>query len=293
MATYGDMYLDARHCLRRANIENADFEARDIACTASRKTAEEFLRDRQLPAPGSVVQKAARMAARRVKGEPLAYILGEWDFYGLTLAITPAVLIPRPDTEVLVDWTAAVVRKTIGEREFRCLDLGCGSGCIGIAMAHLFPNARGVLMDVSPIAVELAKANVKRYNMLNRLFCVPGDMLEQADTRVGKFDMLLSNPPYITHEEMLALDPSVRDYEPQGALYGGEDGLDFYRAILKGWLSLVKDGGFVAFECGYRQAHDVGRLMKAAGIERIRIVEDTAGIQRVVSGFKKVSEGEI
>lgn len=292
MATYGDIYLEVRQKLRKAGIENADFEARDLACTASGKSSEEFLRDRQLPAPAGIVQKAQRMLARRLDGEPLAYVLGEWDFYGMTLSVTPAVLIPRADTEVLIDWTAAIVKKTIGDREFRFLDLGCGSGCIGIALASLFPNARGVLMDVSPNAVELAKANVKRYNMLNRLFCVPGDMLDHADTRVGKFDMILSNPPYITHEEMLKLDSSVRDYEPQGALYGGEDGLDFYRAILKGWLDLLKDGGYIAFECGYQQARDVGHLMKEAGIERIKIVEDTAGIQRVISGFKKVSEGE-
>lgn len=292
MVTFGDIYLNTRQKMKKAGIENADFEARDLVCTASGKSTEEFLRDRQLTVPAATEQKVERMLARRLEGEPLAYVLGEWDFYGLTLSVTPAVLIPRIDTEVLVDWTASVTKQMLGEREFRFLDLGCGSGCIGIALAHIFPNARGVLMDVSPSAVELAKDNVKRYNMLNRLFCVPGDMLERADTRVGKFDMIVSNPPYITHEEMLELDLSVREYEPQGALFGGEDGLEFYRAILSGWLELLKDGGFIAFEVGYRQARDVARLMKAAGIERIKIVEDTAGIARVVSGFKKVSEGE-
>ena len=292
MATFGDIYLDVRQIMKKADIENADFEARDLVCTATNRTAEEFLRDRQLVVPAAFEQKIENMVARRIAGEPLAYVLGEWDFYGLTLSVTPAVLIPRNDTEVLVDWSASVIRELLGEREFRFLDLGCGSGCIGIALAHLFPNARGVLMDVSPSAVDLAKDNVKRYNMLYRLFCVPGDMLEKADVRVGKFDMIISNPPYITREEMLELDASVRDYEPQGALYGGEDGLDFYKAILSGWLELLKDGGFIAFEVGYRQARDVARLMKASGIERIKIVEDTAGIARVVSGFKKVSEGE-
>lgn len=292
MATYGDIYLDARQKMKKANIENADFEARDLVCTATSRTTDEFLRDRQLVAPIAIVQKIDKMVERRISGEPLAYVLGEWDFYGIKLEINPAVLIPRNDTEVLVDWSAAVFKKFIGEREFRFLDLGCGSGCIGIAIAKLFPNARGVLMDVSASAVELAKSNVKKYELLNRLFCVPGDMLDKADSRIGKFDAIISNPPYITHEEMLELDASVRDYEPQGALFGGEDGLDFYRAILSGWLELLKDGGFIAFEVGYKQARDVARLMKAAGIEKIKIVEDTQGIARVVSGFKKVSEGE-
>lgn len=287
MATYGDLYLEARKELKKAGIENADFEARDLACTVSKKTSEEFLRDRQINAPSGIVHKVKSLISRRVAGEPLAYVLGEWDFYGLTLSISPAVLIPRADTEVLVDWTAAVIRERIGDHEFRFLDLGTGSGCIGIALGHTFPNARGVLMDVSSNAVELAKENVKRYNMLNRLFCVPGDVMEHADTRIGKFDVIVSNPPYITRDEMEALDASVRDFEPQGALFGGEDGLEFYRAILSGWLELLKDGGFIAFECGYQQARSLGRLMKASGIEKIKIVEDTAGIQRVVSGFKK------
>ncbi len=290
MATYGDIYLDARRRMKAAGIENADFEARDLVCTAANKRAEVFLRDRQLAAPIAIQQKAERMVDRRIEGEPLAYILGEWDFYGLTLSISSAVLIPRNDTEVLVDWSAAVLKKKFEENEFRFLDLGCGSGCVGIAMAHKFPNARGVLMDVSPGAVELAKENVKRYSMLNRLFCVPGDMLDKADERIGKFDAIISNPPYITEEEMTQLDASVRDFEPRGALCGGEDGLDFYRAILSGWLNLLKDGGFLAFEVGYQQARDVARLMKDAGIEKIKIVEDTQGIARVVSGFKKETE---
>lgn len=290
MATYGDIYLEARRKMRAAGIENADFEARDLVCTAANKRAEVFLRDRQLAAPAAIQQKAERMVERRIEGEPLAYILGEWDFYGLTLSVSPTVLIPRNDTEVLVDWTAAVIRKLLGDNEFRFLDLGCGSGCVGIAMAHNFPNARGVLMDVSQGAVDLAKENVKRYSLLNRLFCVPGDMLDKADERIGKFDVIVSNPPYITEEEMLTLDPSVRDFEPRGALCGGEDGLDFYRAILNGWLKLLKDGGFIAFEVGYQQAREVASLMKDAGITKIKIVEDTQGIARVVSGFKKVSE---
>ncbi|MEG2378024.1 MAG: peptide chain release factor N(5)-glutamine methyltransferase [Clostridia bacterium] len=293
MATYGDIYLEARREFKKLKIENADFEARDLACVATGKTTEEFLRDRQYVAPSGVCHKATSMIARRIAGEPLAYVLGEWDFYGMTLGLSRAVLIPRQDTEVLIDWTAAVIRKTIGEREFRFLDLGTGSGCIGVALGNAFPNSRGVLMDVSPNAVDVAKENVKRYNMLNRLFCVPGDMLEPADTRIGKFDVLVSNPPYITREELAELDAEVREFEPQGALFGGDDGLDFYRAILGGWLDILKDGGFIAFECGYKQARDLGRLMKAAGIEKIKIVEDTEGIQRVVSGFKKDSEVEI
>ena len=290
MATYNDIYLDVRHKLLDAGVAAVELEAREILCGVLGKTKEEFLRDRGLFAPEEVARKVDQLVARRVKGEPLPYLLGEWDFYGETFKVTPDVLIPRTDTEVLVDWAIAVLRQELGQDEFRFLDLCTGCGCIGVSLARAFDKARGVLLDISQAAIDVAQENCKRHKLSDRLLCVPADVCEAPDRRLlGKFDVLLANPPYITREEMAKLDRSVRDFEPYAALFGGNDGLHYYRAILKNWTGLLRDGGFIAFECGYRQAIDLARLMKKSGIQRIKIVEDTAGIQRVVSGWRDAS----
>ena len=285
MATYQDLFLDLRSKLSKANIEAVELNARELIAFAAGKTTEEFVRDRQLFAPAETVKRANDLCDRRVRGEPLAYILGEWDFYGLTLRITPDVLIPRMDTEVLSDWVINILRAGT-DGKFRFLDLCTGSGCIGLSIANAFPNCRGVLLDVSEKAVELAGENAKNLGLNDRLIAVSGDVCKAPDMNfLGSFDVIVSNPPYITRDEMAELDRSVRDFEPQGALFGGNDGLHFYRAIVNDWLKLLKPGGFIAFECGYRQATDVGRLLKNAGCTGIKIVEDTAGIPRVVSAF--------
>lgn len=277
--------MDLRAKLNRANVEAVDFQARQLIGAASGKTTEEFVRDRNLFAPGEIVKKANELCDRRVRGEPLAYILGEWDFYGLTLKITPDVLIPRMDTEVLSDWVINILRRST-DGKFRFLDLCTGSGCIGLSIANAFESCRGVLLDVSEKAVELSAENAKKLGLNDRLISVTGDVCKPPDVSfLGRFDVIVSNPPYITREEMAELDRSVRDFEPQGALFGGNDGLHFYRAIINEWLKLLRPGGFIAFECGYRQAMDLGRLLKAAGYTGIKIVEDTAGIPRVVSAF--------
>ena len=290
MATYQDLYLDTRRTLNAAGVESVDFQARELVRCAAEKSTEEFIRDKGLFAPEEIAAKARNMAERRARGEPLAYILGEWDFYGLTLKVTPDVLIPRMDTEVLVDWAINVLKDEV-KPGFRFLDLCTGSGCIGIAFAKAFPKSRGILLDVSDKALELAAENAKAHGLADRLIPVKGDVCAPADEKLlGKFDAILSNPPYITREEMAELDKSVRDYEPSGALFGGNDGLHFYRAIIRDWLKLLKPGGFIAFECGYLQARDIGRMLKAAGFEKIKIVEDTAGIARVVSAFSPQGE---
>lgn len=298
MATYRDLFLDVRNMLRAAQSEAVEFQARQLVCGGAGKTTEEFVRDANLFVPEEKVKRIMSMAQRRVNGEPLAYILGEWDFYGLRLKITPDVLIPRSDTEVLVDWSINVLKNTV-DGKFRFLDLCTGSGCIGLAVANAFPESRGVLLDVSEQALSIASENAKALGLHNRTVTVAGNVCMAPDkTLLGSFDAIISNPPYITREEMAELDRSVRDYEPQGALFGGNDGLHFYRAILNDWLCLLKPGGFIAFECGYMQAKDLARLMKGAGLKGIKIVEDTAGIARVVSAFapedikENKSEGE-
>ena len=258
-----------------------ELEAYEIIRSVTGKSREEFMRDKYLHASGAVVSAARELAARRVCGEPLAYILGEWDFYGIKLKITSDVLIPRYDTEVLVD---CVLRRANGA--FRFLDLGCGSGCIGIALALMRNGSRGVCADISDAALEVTKHNVFEHKLSSRIACVRADMFSPPPENLGTFDVIVSNPPYITEDEMLTLDRSVSEYEPRLALCGGEDGLSAYRAIMKNWFCMLREGGLLAFECGINQSSEIEELQKSLGGRDVQTTRDTAGIKRVVTCFK-------
>ncbi len=258
-----------------------ELEAYEIIRSVTGKSREEFLRDKYLHAPNKVVSEANALTTRRLSGEPLAYILGEWDFYGIKLKITKDVLIPRSDTEVLVD---CALRRANGP--FRFLDLGCGSGCIGIALALMRNGSRGVLADISNGALEVAKHNVFEHKLSSRLACVRADMLSNPPENLGAFDVIVSNPPYITEKEMTELDRSVSEFEPRLALCGGEDGLSHYRAIMENWFGLLREGGLMAFECGIDQSGKLEHLMESFGGRDIQTTRDTSGIKRVVTCFK-------
>ena len=279
--TYNQLYIDARGRLREAGVEAHSLEARLLVAFAADKTPGKLLEDIAIYSSDEIGERVERFMARRLAGEPLAYILGTWDFYGLELEVTPDVLIPRPDTEVLVSTALELVG---GSRGIRFLDLGCGSGCIGCALGKNLSDARGVLAELSPAALEVAKRNAFAHDLETRLETVSLDMLSPPPGGLGTFDLIVSNPPYIKKAEIETLDKSVRAYEPHMALDGGEDGLDFYRAILKNWKSLLRTSGHMVFEVGETQAEEVIMLMRLAGLRGVRAVEDTAGIQRVVCG---------
>ncbi len=279
--TYNDVYLDIRRRFVANDISMAELEAMEIMRRVSGKTKEEFVRDKYFHAPNAVAVNAAKLAERRISGEPIAYILGEWDFYGINLKVTKDVLIPRSDTEALVD---CALRRTNGEVRF--LDLGCGSGCVGIAFAIMRNSARGVLCDISENALEIAKQNVFDNKLSSRLVCVKGDMKAPPPGNLGKFGLIVSNPPYITSAEMEKLDKSVLDFEPRGALWGGDDGLDFYRAICDNWLCMLDEGGVLAFECGISQSSELESLLYDYGMKSIQTTRDTSGANRVVSCIK-------
>lgn len=239
--------------LREGGVTRPEWEARQL-----------------LAAPGD----AESLARRRAAGEPLAYVLGEWDFYGLTLRITPDVLIPRPETELLVDEVLSFLRRT--PPGAGVLDLCCGSGCIGLAVAANCPGARVTYADISEPALNVARQN--GCEDILRL-----DALQPPEENLfGRFAVLVCNPPYIAPDE--ALDSSVRDYEPPLALHGGTDGLDFYRSLLPGWLPALKDGGLFAAEVGWRQGETVASMARRAGLSGVRLVPDYAGHGRVVLG---------
>lgn len=280
--TYSEMYIALRNRLRDAGIEAAALEARLIAATAAGKSTEKLLRDMRYYATDEVERRAEEMVQRRLAGEPVAYITGVWEFRGLPMEVSRDVLIPRIDTEVLAELAIKYLRGT-GRLDARVLDLCSGTGCIGCAIAAELPRVRVVLADVSPEAMEISRRNVSRNGLDGRISFLPADVMKLPPLMTGSFDLVVSNPPYIPTVEIMTLDPSVRDYEPVWALDGGEDGLDFYRAILKNWALVIRQGGELMFEVGEDQAERVKDLMRMAGLREARSFPDTQNIQRVVA----------
>ena len=280
--TYNNLYLDARSRLRKAGVEGAQLEARELVCFASGKTREQLYRDMVLYAPDPVEEKLAALVERRLAGEPVAYLIGEWEFYGLPLDITPDVLIPRLDTEVLAE-RAILLARAAGEGA-RVLDLCAGSGCVGLAVASNVPACRVVLAEKDERALAVCKRNVRRHELNARVTCVQADALADPEPALWDFDVIACNPPYIPSGDIAGLDVSVKDYEPRSALDGGADGLDFYRAIAARWGSALRLGGSLLFEVGINQAMDVAALLEGSGFEDIQSTQDTQGIPRVVEG---------
>ena len=282
MKTYNQLCIDARNAVRNCGSENPNMEARNLVAFASGKTLGELVRDYMLYASSEIEQKVNELVARRQRGEPLAYILGTWEFYGLELNVTPDVLIPRIDTEVLVQEAIDVLGDPTEPP--RILDLCCGSGCIGVVLGQHFRSSRVVMVDMSDNALRVARSNVMKHGMGARVSCVKANALKAPPLNLGTFDMIVSNPPYIKALEVLTLDSSVRDFEPLEALDGGEDGYMFYRSITKKWRSILRENGWLLFEVGEEQAQYVALQMKKAGFTNIRTVKDTAGTERVVVG---------
>ncbi len=280
--TFNDLYLWARKELRQAGIDDSSNEARLMISAASKKTKEEFLRDLKLYALGGVEEKTAEMLKRRLSGEPLAYVTGEWEFMSNPIEVDDGVLIPRADTEVMAELAVKMVRGRSGE--CRVLDLCSGSGCIGIAIASAVPTCRVILADNSMKALRVSRRNVIRNNVQRNVTCVAADAKTDPAMLLGKFDLIVCNPPYIPTAEIKTLDASVRDFEPREALDGGEDGLDFYRVIIPKWTKILKENGCMMFECGEGQADIIMALMKSEGYRNVAKYKDTAGTDRVVAG---------
>lgn len=281
-STYNNLYLDARRQFRAAGIPNPQLEAREIVCYVTGKTREEFFRDLPLYATSQVEEQIIDLTRRRLQGEPVAYIIGEWEFYGLTLDVSREVLIPRIDTEVLAEQAILAARACGGE--CRVLDLCAGSGCVGLAVAANVPECKVVLADNSEGALRVCRQNVRRCGLGGQVLCLSADAKLPPLPALWDFDVIACNPPYIPSADIGTLDASVRDYEPHEALDGGTDGLDFYRAITSKWKGALRLGGKLLFEVGMGQAHDVEKLMRESGFEEVISFPDTQGILRVVSG---------
>ncbi len=280
--TYNNLFLDTRARLKKAGIEAAQLEARELGCYAADKRREQLDRDMSLYVSAELEKRVDDLVRRRLAGEPVAYIIGEWEFYGLPLDISQEVLIPRTDTELLAERGIARAREA-GEGA-RVLDLCAGSGCVGLAVAANVPNCRVVLGELSEGALRTCKQNVRRNQLNARVTCLSVDALEPPSSALWDFDVIVCNPPYIPTADIDGLDASVKDYEPHMALDGGEDGLNFYRAIAAKWKSALRLGGALVFEVGIGQAPQVEDILAQNGYENIQTAQDTQGIWRVVEG---------
>jgi len=228
-----------------------------------------------------IIEAIETAVQKRAKNEPLQYILKSQEFMGLEFYVDENVLVPRADTETLVEY----ILKHFINTGFTALDIGTGSGCIATSLAHFNKNAYVRGIDISKKCVEIAKRNAKSNGVDNRV------IIEQADIFkfdcFGKYDVIVSNPPYIESDVIDTLDDDVKNHEPHLALDGGADGLDYYRHIVKIAPKLLKENGLLAFEVGHNQAHQVAEMMgnNFCGIE---IIKDLCGIERVVGGRKKL-----
>ena len=279
--TYNDLYLDVRQRLRESGVEAATLEARELVCFGTGKSREELARDSRLYASPERENQVRRLVERRLAGEPVAYLIGEWEFYGLPLDISQDVLIPRSDTEVLAGQAIAYIQ-TLGE--CRVLDLCAGSGCIGLAIASQSPQARVVLGEISDSALKICRQNIRRNGLSGRVSPIQADALEKPARSLGEFQCIVSNPPYIPTNDIDGLEVSVRDYEPRLALDGGGDGLKFYRSIVRDWQEALVPGGRLYFEVGAGQADQVLRMMRSQGFGDLQIIKDHHKIPRVVLG---------
>lgn len=268
--------MDARRVfMTQEDVRSAGLMARNLVCHIAQKTPEQLLAHRDLYANEQMCEWMEQAVPRVMAGEPLAYVLGEWDFYGMTLHVDKNVLIPRDDT-------CAVTELAIGQAMFlnespRILDLCTGSGCIGLAIAHRVKDAKVTLADISREALTVTRKNITEQKLSGRVACMQVDALAEPKPFLGKYDLIVSNPPYITTQQMLELPDSVKNYEPHLALHGGDDGLEFYRAIAANFKKALKPGGYMCFEFGMGQGDDVCAILEENGytiLERTRDYND-------------------
>jgi release factor glutamine methyltransferase len=263
-----------------AGIESGMTDARALIGAALRLSRAQLLAQSDRLLEPREIAAIDALAARRMKREPVSRILGRKEFWSLMLDVTPDVLVPRPDTETLIEAALDyVVRGGLRLEPLRILDIGTGTGALMLALLQELPNARGVATDVSVAALHVARGNAERLKLASRCSFVACNL---ADGVQGRFDLIVSNPPYIARGAIASLDPEVRDFDPRLALDGGADGLDAYRAIAASVPPLLAPGGRLIMELGVGQAPPVTALFEAAKFIVLSIRNDLGGIARAL-----------
>jgi release factor glutamine methyltransferase len=274
---------DAAAALAAAGIDNVRFEARLLLAHAAGLSAEQLIARGTEPAPAGVAKTLRALAARRVGREPMAYIVGEREFWGLPFKVSPAVLVPRPDSETLIE--AALVLMPDRQRPWRILDLGLGSGCLLLALLREYPAAGGVGLELSGDALAVASANAEALDVAGRAELMLGDWRQPHwhERLGGPFDLIVSNPPYVEAGALDRLMPEVARFEPKLALDGGPDGLAAYRYIATAAAALMASSGHLLVEIGAGQALEISKIFASAGLVAPVRWKDLGGIDRVIS----------
>lgn len=233
-----------------------------------------------------IVDKFLKYIEKRSSGYPLSYLTKEKEFYGLNYYIEEGVLIPRPDTEILVDWIINTANCKYGNMPINIVDLGTGSGCIGLTLAHYLKNSKVYLVDRDKTCLNVARENIKKHNLSERVVLCNGDMYDGIKPLQleGKIDIIVSNPPYIPTEDIEGLQVEVSVYEPKSALDGGVDGLKYYKRLIPESKHYLKKDGILAFEIGHDQANRVKNIFIEEGFQNVEVVVDLQGLDRVVVG---------
>jgi release factor glutamine methyltransferase len=277
--TQRTLYQTIRKRLTDANLEDAVAEAGFLLESLLEKPLPQLLMDGDLPVAEAIVQRAEQLCDKRCTHYPLQYLLGTWEFYGLSFQVGEGVLIPRADTETLVDFVCSCRQD---EPETRLLDLCSGSGCIPSAIAAHLPNVSGMAIERESAAFSYLKKNLQQHAV--QVLPVQGDVLQASlAATCTNYHILTCNPPYLTQTDMQQLQPEVA-FEPETALYGGTDGLDFYRQVTALWKTTLAAGGWLVYEIGQGQEQDVTDLLQAHGFSHITQRADASGIIRMVAG---------
>lgn len=288
-----DLIVEATRILSEAGIENARFEAQLLLAMTLGIARSSVVAQTYAVPDEELRTRFTELVRQRAQRVPLAYLRGSQEFYGREFLVTPAVLVPRPETELVVEKVLMLLKKISlsvnqqdrqGRKYVLMADVGTGSGCIPIALLGEQPKLRAFAFDISAAALEVARQNASTNGVSARLRFIQGNLLTGA--RVGRFDIIVSNPPYIPSRAIPFLQREVSEYEPRLALDGGADGLDIYRRLIAQSYQVLKSPGWLFLEVGWGQSADVAGLLQEAGFDDIQAAHDFAGIERVVQGRK-------
>ena len=277
MQTVKDLIKHGGQLLQNSGINTYQIDAEVLLAHTLNTDRYWLIMHPDLPVTSTVENTYKTLLHRRSKKEPVAYILGCKEFWGLDFMVNPHVLIPRPDSETIVELALKHVKEQ--KSKLKILDLGTGSGCLMIALLNELPNITGLAIDKSPLALEVALTNARQNNVQSRCNFLVSDWFSAIDSQ--KFDLIVTNPPYI--EAARTLDADVADYEPPSALYAGIDGLDAYRQIAKSAYQYLQTDALIIVEIGINQTHAVIEIFKQKHFALVEIAKDLAGIERALA----------
>jgi len=278
-----DVIGQAAQILTRAGSESATLDAEVLLGHALALTREQLIVMADSPLGAEPAERFQSLLARRVRREPVAYIIGRQEFWSLDFQVTRDVLIPRPETERLIEVALLLAAQMRSEQPLRVLDIGTGSGAIAVSLATELPTAEIIATDISPTALAVAQRNADRNEVADQIKYLPGDLFAVLGGDIAAFDLIVSNPPYIRHPKMATLEPEVSRWEPPGALDGGIDGMKFYRRIAAHAWRFLTPNGALALEIGADMGREVCAVFNRAGRYReVAVFQDYTGRDRVV-----------